>query len=111
MSANSQFSLDVTERHMLLHFAYQLSDCSQWLVATSIDQAGHDNAVRVWAMGDNSDEEQSSRATEIAQRLWAFITEIAKKADIEWRIVLARVGVMEDVELRGALLTKVRKST
>lgn len=101
MSAASKYTLGVTERHMLFHFAYRLSACERWLAVTCVDQAGHATNVKVWALGDIGEGSEYNRATNIVQRLWSFIIECARMADIEWRIIISKVGDMEEVELQG----------
>jgi mediator of RNA polymerase II transcription subunit 13 len=91
---------------MLLHFAYQPSECGRWLVATCTDQAGHASDVKVWVLAENGEEEDPIRArtSEIVQYIWEFIIGFARKADIEWRVIVTRIGCLEEAELQGSSL-------
>ena len=88
-------SLDVVDRHTLLHVGYRLSSCGKWVFACCIDQRGeaHDLAVRLLP--------NESPEAFIAQHLWAFVVGVAKRASVEWRIVIAKLGSMDTRELEG----------
>ena len=88
-------SLDVVDRHTLLHVGYCLSRCGKWVFACCVDQRGeaHDLAVRLLP--------NESPEAFIAQHLWTFVVGVAKRASIEWRIVIAKLGSMDTRELEG----------
>jgi mediator of RNA polymerase II transcription subunit 13, fungi type len=108
MTAVQRNTLDVTERHTILHFAYQISDCGRWLMVTCVDQVGHTTDVKVWALEDRVEDGDYDSRVEIIRHIWTFVIEVAKKADIEWRIVICRIGAMGELELRGMLLKLYR---
>jgi mediator of RNA polymerase II transcription subunit 13 len=74
-------------------------------VATCVDQVGQATNVKVWALGEDT-EDSESRPLEIIQHVWTFVVDFAGKADIEWRIVITRVGTMGDVELQGEMVNQ-----
>ena len=88
-------SLDVFDRHTLLHVGYQLSSCGKWLLASCVDQRGEAHDVTVWLLPSESPE------SFIAQHLWTFAVNVAKRASVEWRIVIAKLGSMDARELEG----------
>ncbi|KAI0279601.1 mediator complex subunit 13 C-terminal-domain-containing protein [Russula brevipes] len=88
-------SLDVVDRHTLLHVGYQLSNCGKWLFACCVDQRGEAQDLNVWLIPSESPE------TFIAQHLWTFAVNVAKRASIEWRIVMAKLGSMDVRELEA----------
>lgn len=89
-------SLDVFDRHTLLHVGYQLSSCGKWLLACCVDQRGEAHDVTVWLLPSESPE------SFIAQHLWTFAVNIAKRASVEWRIVIAKLGSMDAREHEGS---------
>jgi len=90
-------SLDVVDR-TLLHVGYQLSRCGKWLLACCVDQRGEAHDVTVWLLPSDLPE------TFIAQHLWTFAVNVAKRASVEWRIVIAKLGPMDGRELEGLSL-------
>src|SRR6266851_5942764 len=91
-------SLDVVDRHTLLHVGYQLSSCGKWLLACCVDQRGEAHDVTVWLLPSDLPE------TFIAQHLWTFAVNVAKRASVEWRIIIAELGPMDGRELEGLSL-------
>ena len=91
-------SLDVVDRHTLLHVGYQLSSCGKWLLACCVDQRGEAHDVTVWLLPSESPE------TFIAQHLWTFAVNLAKRASVEWRIVIAKLRPMDVREFEGLSL-------
>jgi mediator of RNA polymerase II transcription subunit 13, fungi type len=88
-------SLDVVDRHTLLHVGYQVSHCGKWLLACCVDQRGEAHDLAVWLLPSESPE------TFISQHLWTFAVNFAKRASVEWRIVMAKLGLMDARELEG----------
>ena len=88
-------SMDVVDRHTLLHVGYQLSSCGKWLLVCCVDQRGEAHDLTVWLLPSESPE------VFIAQRLWTFAVNVAKRANVEWRIVIAKLGPMGVRELEG----------
>ncbi|KAI0082888.1 hypothetical protein K474DRAFT_1584939 [Panus rudis PR-1116 ss-1] len=86
-------SLDVVDRHMLLHIAYQTSSCGKWLLATFVDERGEAHDLKVWHIPDEAEE------TFIVTHVWSFTLSLARKASVEWRVVIAKAGWMAEVEL------------
>ena len=91
-------TLDVVDRHMLLHVGYRVSTCGKWAFAACIDQRGEAHDLGVWLMQSETPE------THLVRQLWTFMLGFAKKASVEWRIVFAKLGTMDATELDGTLL-------
>lgn len=88
-------SLDVVDRSSILHIGYRLSSCGKWLLAACIDQRGEMHELKVWLVpGDGAE-------TFIASSVWALALHVAAKANVEWRIVIAKLGPIEEAELDG----------
>jgi mediator of RNA polymerase II transcription subunit 13 len=88
-------SLDVVDRHTLLHVGYQLSPCGKWIMAACVDQRGEAHDLGVWFAQSDTPE------TEIVMHVWNFALKFARRANVEWRIVFAKLGVMGEIELDG----------
>lgn len=100
-------SLDVLDRYTLLHVGYHLTACGRWIVAACVDQRGEAYETNVWLAqppeGEGDGDGAPALAPEeyAARRVWEFGTQFAKKTNVEWRIVFARLGVMSEKELLG----------
>ncbi|KAH7912441.1 mediator complex subunit 13 C-terminal-domain-containing protein [Hygrophoropsis aurantiaca] len=85
-------TLDVIDRHTLLHIGYSMSECGKWLLAACIDQRGEAYDLSAWLT------QEESESAAIGQ-LWDFAQRIARKANIEWRMVFTKLGSMSVSEL------------
>lgn len=86
-------SLDVVDRYTLLHVGYQLSTCGNWLNAVCVDARGEAQELGAWLVpGDSLD-------TFVVTQVWSFVHGFATRADVEWRIVIAKLGAMGVCEL------------
>lgn len=88
-------SLDVVDRHMLLHVGYQVSPCGKWILAMCVDERGETHQQGVWAV------QTEQLQSQIAKQIWSFAVQFARQASIEWRIVIAKLGFMSSAELEG----------
>lgn len=97
-------SLDVMDRYTLLHVAYHLTACGKWILASCVDQRGEAYDLRVWltqSPGTSDGEPEVSDEEYAVQKVWDFAMQFAKKANVEWRVVFARLGVMGEREMNG----------
>ena len=69
--------------------------CGKWLLACCVDQRGEAHDLGVWLLPSESPE------TFISQHLWTFAVNFAKRESVEWRIVMAKLGLMDARELEG----------
>lgn len=117
-------SLDVMDRFTLLHVAYYLTACGKWVMACCVDERGEAYDLKVWLTqapreqhdtGSNVEEphgsegghERESEELDLSdeeyavKKVWDFGMEFAKKGNVEWRVVFARLGVMGEKEING----------
>ena len=97
-------SLDVMDRYTLLHVAYHLTACGKWILASCVDQRGEAYDLGVWltqSPGASDGEPEVSNEEYAVRKVWDFAMQFAKKANVEWRVVFARLGVMNKQEMSG----------
>ncbi|KIJ70634.1 hypothetical protein HYDPIDRAFT_172404 [Hydnomerulius pinastri MD-312] len=85
-------TLDVLDRHTFLHVGYRFSSCGKWLLASCVDQRGESFDVGSWLTQDEVE-------TSAVLQIWNFAAQFARKANIEWRIVISKSGLMSSSEL------------
>ncbi|KAH7888131.1 mediator complex subunit 13 C-terminal-domain-containing protein [Phlebopus sp. FC_14] len=85
-------TLDVLDRHTLLHVGYKFSSCGKWLLATCVDQRGESFDVGSWL---TQDEVEPSAVLQV----WNFAVQFARMANVEWRLVISKLGLMSSNEL------------
>ncbi|KAI0346942.1 hypothetical protein BDW22DRAFT_476714 [Trametopsis cervina] len=85
-------TLDVADRHYMLHVGYRASECGKWLFATCIDQRGEAHDLKAWLMPDDGLEHF------IINSVWEFAMNMATKANVEWRIVISKLGPIGTTE-------------
>lgn len=88
-------TLDVLDRHMFLHVAYLISSCGKWLFMAIIDQAGSAHDLRALLIPSDSEE------SFVVSGVWGFALSMAMKANVEWHIVIAKLGFMSAGEFDG----------
>lgn len=98
------------DRHTFLHAAYGWSRDREWVAAAVVTERGDDQDRFVGsgsssggAAGAAGDESSTSTSTlaELVESVWSFVEQFAKKVDVEWRIVICRLGVISEDELEG----------
>lgn len=88
-------TLDIMNRHAILHVGYQTSPCGKWLAAACVDQWGEAHDLRTWLLPSTELEDF------VVENVWSFASAFASKASIQWRIAIAKLGFMEEAEHRG----------
>ncbi|OSX60611.1 hypothetical protein POSPLADRAFT_1048016 [Postia placenta MAD-698-R-SB12] len=88
-------SLDVVDRHTLLHVGYRISSCRQWLLASCTDERGDEYDWGAWLLPAESVE------SFIVSQIWTFTQAFAGRANVEWRVGIAKVGAMGENELEA----------
>lgn len=91
-------SLDVLDRHLMLHVGYRVSSCGRWLLAACVDQRGENHELAVWLQPQDEGAELSA-----VELLWTFALSVAKNANVEWRIVFTKMGAVGEREMGGTL--------
>lgn len=92
-------SLDVLDRYTLLHVGYALSACGKWLFAACIDERGEAHDTGVWLAKNEG--AGSYGVEEVVLQVWSFMVQFAKRGNVEWRIAIAKLGLMGEHELDG----------
>jgi len=114
---DSHTSLDVMDRFTLLHVGYHLTGCGKWIIACCVDQRGENHEVNVWLTQPPADREQHDPDQDhehehdsepllcgegyAVKKVWDFAMTFAKRTDVEWRVVFARLGVLSEKEMIG----------
>lgn len=93
--------LGVMDRHFMLHVGYQVSSCGKWIIAACVDERGESHDLGVWLTQDEPNNGL------VVSQLWDFTMQFARQANIEWRIVLAKLGAMGEAELDGELFRHI----
>lgn len=86
-------SLDVLDRHAMLHVGYHVTPCGKWLLTTCVDEWGEAHDLKAWLIPDDADE------TFTVTNVWNFAYAFAARANIEWRVVISKLGSMSEKEL------------
>jgi mediator of RNA polymerase II transcription subunit 13, fungi type len=92
-------SLDVVDRYTLLHVGYRISPCGKWILAACVDQRAEAHELGVWLMQNEGGEGH----TFAVAKVWEFVVQFAKRANVEWRIVIAKLGGMSATSLNGEI--------
>jgi hypothetical protein len=90
-------SLNRVDGKPLLHVAYALSR-EGWLAAVAVDEAGQELETSAWKMAGGVPEWGKA-----AKKVWRFIEAMTERRDVEWRVVLTRMGQFQAEELQGEL--------
>ncbi|KDQ65114.1 hypothetical protein JAAARDRAFT_108506, partial [Jaapia argillacea MUCL 33604] len=88
-------SLDIVDRHTLLHVGYRLTSCGKWLLAACIDQRGEAHDIGVWLV------QSDHKEIDVISQVWSFAQQLARKADVEWRLVVSKLGPLSESELNA----------
>ncbi|KAL6299971.1 hypothetical protein BKA93DRAFT_741474 [Sparassis latifolia] len=88
-------SLDVVDRYTLLHVGYRITPCGRWLLAACIDARGEEHELGAWLLPGEAVE------TYVVNQVWAFVHTFSIRANVEWRIVVAKMGAMSSTELNA----------
>ncbi|CDZ98548.1 Mediator complex, subunit Med13 [Phaffia rhodozyma] len=89
-------SLNVSNKHMFLHLAYGFSPNRDWLVACAVDERGQAHELKIWKLG----REPFSFDWAILM-LWSFFIKFSEQADVAWRMVISKLGLMEPSEINA----------
>ncbi|TRM68619.1 mediator complex subunit 13 C-terminal-domain-containing protein [Schizophyllum amplum] len=92
---------DLLDTGTLLHVGYQISRSGKWITCACVDEYGEAYDTTAWLnqASTDGDGEDASPETLIVAKVWAFAVQFARKASSDWRIAIAKVGVMAEAEL------------
>ncbi|OBZ71892.1 Mediator of RNA polymerase II transcription subunit 13 [Grifola frondosa] len=86
-------SLDVVDRYALLHVGYTVTPCGRWVLAACVDARGEAHELRAWLTPGDGVE------SFVVAQVWTLLRDFAKRADLEWRLVISKLGLMGSAEL------------
>ncbi|BGP23717.1 proteophosphoglycan ppg4 [Rhodotorula toruloides] len=95
-------SLEVAQRHRILHIAYASTPTGmvegEWLVITIIDERGE-----IWRVSPRVLKLPNGAVADVhrARVVWTLLKGMIDCADVEWRIVVCKVGVPSPVEAKA----------
>lgn len=95
---HSRSTLGVTDHYTFLHIGYSITPSRKWITAACIDERGTMHQTRVWLTPDDF------QYGHVVSQVWEFAIDIAQKANVEWRLVIAKLGSMDQTELDGKCL-------
>ncbi|KAG5650092.1 hypothetical protein H0H81_000801, partial [Sphagnurus paluster] len=97
-------SLDVMDRNTFLHVGYQVTPCGKWILAACIDQRGEAHELGVWLTQspDECDTDEVSQELYLVKKIWDFTVSFARRANVEWRVTISRLGIVAESELDEA---------
>ncbi|KAL4256866.1 Mediator of RNA polymerase II transcription subunit 13 [Pleurotus pulmonarius] len=101
---------DVVDYGTLLHVGYSISSCGKWILVACVDQRGEAYDTHLWLRhtpGEDGSPDDGAEANDmspeayVASKVWSFTSEFAKRANIEWRIVITKLGCLSEGELQA----------
>ncbi|KAK0110604.1 mediator of RNA polymerase II transcription subunit 13 [Cadophora gregata f. sp. sojae] len=95
LSANPSASL--LQENTCLHVAYAQSIDDRWITAAWTDNKGTRQMTASYCLG-RKNEPISTPFTEVANEIWETTLQVVASKKIHWRIIIARVGVMDSSE-------------
>ena len=96
-------SLEILHRHRFLHVGYSIVPCvgeesAEWVVMSCIDERGESwRTLSQLVRNRLGSQGEDLRLVEV----WNFARRFAEEANVEWRIVIGRMGEFERSELEG----------
>ncbi|GAA98147.1 uncharacterized protein L969DRAFT_46139 [Mixia osmundae IAM 14324] len=90
-------SLDILDRHRMLHVAYAISADRRWLCLACVDDRGEGHTVRVKLLPANVQPGQTY--IQACLLVWELAQGTATSASVEWRVVIVKMGLLEALEL------------
>ncbi|KZV86841.1 hypothetical protein EXIGLDRAFT_724415 [Exidia glandulosa HHB12029] len=80
--------LDVVEKNTFLHVAYRISQCRNWVFFAATDERGESHSLMTWAYSPDT------TLLELVQDVWKRAMDLAGRASVSWRLVIAKSGSM-----------------
>jgi len=91
-------SASVLQENTCLHIAYAQSIDDRWITAVWTDNRGTQQMTASYCLG-RKNEPISRPFSEIANEIWETTLDFVSHKKIHWRIMIARVGVMDPSEI------------
>jgi mediator of RNA polymerase II transcription subunit 13 len=94
---NANPSASLLQENTCLHVAYAQSIDDRWITAAWTDNRGTQQMTASYCLG-RKNEPISMPFSEVAKEIWETTLEYISSKKIHWRIMIARVGVMDPSE-------------
>jgi mediator of RNA polymerase II transcription subunit 13 len=95
---NQNPSASLLQENSCLHIAYAQSIDDRWITAAWSDNRGTQQMTASYCLG-RKNEPISTSFSDVAHEIWETTLEIISKKRIHWRVMIARVGVMDPSEV------------
>lgn len=95
---NAQPSASLLQENTCLHVAYAQSIDDRWITAAWTDNRGTRQMTASYCLG-RAHESLSMPFMDVANEIWETTLQVISAKKIHWRVVIARVGVMDASEL------------
>jgi mediator of RNA polymerase II transcription subunit 13 len=95
---NANPSASVLQENTCLHVAYAQSIDDRWVTAAWTDNRGTQQMTASYCLG-RKNEPMSIPFSQIASEIWETTLDYISSKKIHWRVMIARVGVMEPSEI------------
>ncbi|POW02708.1 hypothetical protein PSTT_11599, partial [Puccinia striiformis] len=79
--------IDVTTRHRILHLGYLVAPHRDWVLVSSIDELGQQHQLLM-----------RNHHLQIVKTVWNVLKKIILATNVEWRIVITKLGRLKPVE-------------
>ncbi|KAH9440117.1 hypothetical protein Pst134EB_030747 [Puccinia striiformis f. sp. tritici] len=91
--------IDVTTRHRILHLGYLVAPHRDWVLVSSIDELGqqHQLVLKFTAV-DSTSKLMRNHHLQIVKTVWNVLKKIILATNVEWRIVITKLGRLKPVE-------------
>ncbi|MCJ1364966.1 mediator of RNA polymerase II transcription subunit 13 [Acarospora aff. strigata] len=108
-SLRSEPPMSVLHEPSTLHVAYSQGVGGRWISVSWTDSEGNHQMSMSYCLG--SDETEPRRAfQDVAREVWETSIGLARARKGKWRLIIARVGIMEPDELAGKLRNPLKVS-
>lgn len=91
-------SASLLQENSCLHIAYAQSIDDRWITAAWTDNRGTQQMTSSYCLG-RKNEPISTAFADVAHEIWETTLEIISRKKVHWRIMIARVGVMDPSEV------------
>lgn len=91
-------SPSLLEEDSFIHIAYSLSNDGKWLVASWSDQWGEITKIHAFCLSDHKSHPKTFEG--VCGEIWKMTLELLKHVPVQWRVALAKVGTLEEEEIK-----------
>lgn len=92
-------SASITHEHSSMHIAYAQSVDGRWVTAAWTDDRGRQQATASFCLGRKG-KPLSTSMHEVAHEIWESTLDLISTWKVQWRIVIAKCGPMEEDEIK-----------